>query len=151
MSFNPCFIVPCYNHGRAAAATVARLSSHGLPVFLVDDGSSPEEARLLADIARGAPLVRLITLPVNSGKGGAVMVGLRSAFAAGFTHGMQVDADGQHDLDVLDGFFEAGQKNPDTMVCGYPVYDESIPLGRKLGRHLTHFWVWVETLSLIHI
>jgi predicted LPLAT superfamily acyltransferase len=92
-------------------------------------------------------LVRLITLPVNSGKGGAVMDGLRAAFAAGFTHGMQVDADGQHDLDVLDGFFEAGRKSPDAMVCGYPVYDESIPLGRKLGRHLTHFWVWVETMS----
>jgi len=147
MSFNPCFIVPCYNHGRAAAVTVARLSAHGLPVFLVDDGSSSEEARLLADIARGESLVRLTTLPVNTGKGGAVMAGLHAAFAAGFTHGMQVDADGQHDLEVLDGFFEAGRKNPEAMVCGYPVYDESIPLGRRLGRHLTHFWVWVETMS----
>jgi predicted LPLAT superfamily acyltransferase len=147
MIFNPCFIVPSYNHSRAARVTVGRLSVHGLPIFLIDDGSVPEEAAILAELAGADALVRLIILPVNSGKGGAVMAGLRAALAQGFTHGMQVDADGQHDLGVLDGFFEAGRGNPDAMVCGYPVYDESIPLGRKLGRHLTHFWVWVETWS----
>ncbi len=147
MSFNPCFIVPSYNHSRAARATVGKLSVHGLPIFLIDDGSVPEEAAMLAELAGAESLVRLITLSVNSGKGGAVMAGLRAALAEGFTHGMQVDADGQHDLSVLDGFLEAGRKSPEAMVCGFPVYDESIPLGRKLGRHLTHFWVWVETMS----
>ena len=75
------------------------------------------------------------------------MAGLRAARAAGFSHGMQVDADGQHDLSALKEFFTAGRESPETMVCGYPVYDESIPMGRKLGRYLTHFWVWVETMS----
>jgi len=143
MIFNPCFIVPSYNHSRAARVTLGRLSVHGLPIFLIDDGSGPEEAAILAELACADALVRLITLPVNSGKGGAVMAGLRAALAEGFTHGMQVDADGQHDLSVLEGFLDAGRKSPDAMVCGFPVYDESIPLGRKLGRHLTHFWVWV--------
>lgn len=147
MTFKPCFIVPAYNHSRAAAVTLAKLSAHGLPVVLVDDGSDAENAALLRDLAAAHPLVRLLVLPANLGKGGAVMAGLRSAFAAGFTHGMQVDADGQHDLTVLPAFLAAGQADPAAMVCGYPVYDDTIPLGRKLGRYLTHFWVWVETMS----
>jgi len=144
---NPCFIVPAYNHGAAAVGTLAKLSVFGLPIFLVDDGSTAADAVLLKQIASGNALVRLVVLPVNLGKGGAVMAGLRAAHAAGFTHGMQVDADGQHDLSVLEGFFAAGRESPETMVCGYPVYDESIPAGRKFGRYLTHFWVWIETLS----
>ena len=48
MIFNPCFIVPSYNHSRAARVTVGRLSVHGLPIFLIDDGSEPEEAAMLA-------------------------------------------------------------------------------------------------------
>ena len=147
MSFKPCFIVPAYNHSHAARGTLAKLGIYGLPVVLVDDGSDAENAGLLRDFAAADPLVRLLVLPLNVGKGGAVMAGLRSAWEAGFTHGMQVDADGQHDLGVLAEFLAAGQAAPDAMVCGYPVYDESIPLGRKLGRHLTHFWVWVETWS----
>jgi hypothetical protein len=33
------------------------------------------------------------------------------------------------------------------MVCGRPVYDESVPTGRKIGRKITNFWVAIETLS----
>ena len=145
--YNPCFIVPSYNHSAAAVGTMARLSVHGLPLILVDDASDAPNAAILAQVAAENPLVKLVVLPVNLGKGGAVMAGLRAARAAGFSHGMQVDADGQHDLSALKEFFTAGRESPETMVCGYPVYDESIPMGRKLGRYLTHFWVWVETMS----
>ena len=143
----PCFIVPAYNHGVAAVGTLAKLSVHGLPVVLVDDGSDEANAAALRGIAEGDASVRLVVLPVNQGKGGAVMAGLRVARELGFSHAMQVDADGQHDLAVLEEFLKEGERHPEAMVCGYPVYDSTIPLGRKLGRHLTHFWVWVETLS----
>lgn len=147
--FRPCLVVPCYNHGRLAARTLARLAPLGLPIFLVDDGSLPEEAEVLRDIARGSGgQVRLSRLDVNQGKGGAVMAGLRAAVAGGFTHALQVDADGQHDLDRIPEFLAAGRRSPDAIICGQPIYDDSIPRLRKVARYLTHFWVWIETLSL---
>ena len=147
MSYSPCIIVPAYNHSRAARGTLANLAAFGLPLVLVDDGSEPAEAAALREIAAAEPLVRLVVLPANQGKGGAVMAGLRAARRAGFTHALQVDADGQHDLSVLPGFIEAGRHDPAAIICGHPVYDATVPTVRKLARYLTHFWVWVETLS----
>lgn len=33
------------------------------------------------------------------------------------------------------------------MICGYPVYDDSVPRARLYGRYATHIWVWINTLS----
>ena len=33
------------------------------------------------------------------------------------------------------------------MISGCPIYDSSVPKHRYLSRYITHFWVWVETLS----
>lgn len=147
MSFKPCFIVPAYNHGHAARATIAQLAVHGLPIVLVDDGSAAEEAALLRAIAAEQPLVHLVALPGNLGKGGAVLAGFRAAQRLGRTHGLQVDADGQHDQAVIPAFLAAAAAHPTAIICGHPVYDQSVPKVRKFARYLTHFWVWVETLS----
>ncbi len=37
--------------------------------------------------------------------------------------------------------------NPEAIICGCPIYDESVPLHRKLCRYITHALVWVDTLS----
>ena len=47
MSFAPCAVVPCYNHGAAVGGVVARLRAHGLPVILVDDGSDADGSTTL--------------------------------------------------------------------------------------------------------
>lgn len=147
MPHNPCIVVPAYNHGRAARGTLARLAAFGLPIVLVDDGSGPADAADLRAASAENPLVRLIVHPVNRGKGAAVSTAFAAAWGEGFTHALQVDADGQHDLAVIPRFLEASQAAPEAIVCGYPIYDASVPKVRKLARYLTHFWVWVETLS----
>jgi predicted LPLAT superfamily acyltransferase len=142
-----CAIVPSYNHWKAIGAVIARLHECDLPVFVIDDGSVEPAASALAalhDPARGVTVHRL---PVNQGKGTAVIEGFRLASAAGFTHALQVDADGQHDLDALAAMVAQTAKHPDALISGLPQYDDSIPAGRKIGRWITHFWVWVETLS----
>ena len=90
----------------------------------------------------------LIRLAVNQGKGGAVMAGLREASRLGFTHALQVDADGQHDLRDVATFMQVSQQNPEALICGYPQYDASVPKGRLYARYLTHVWVWINSLSL---
>jgi glycosyltransferase involved in cell wall biosynthesis len=144
---NPCAIIPVYNHEATVTAVVEALLANGLPCVLVDDASSPACAAVLAQLARRDQIF-LVKLAVNQGKGGAVMAGFREASRLGFSHALQVDADGQHDLRDIKTFIDASRTHPQALICGYPLYDASVPKGRLYARYLTHFWVWINTLSL---
>lgn len=148
MSFRPCVVIPIYNHKDTIGPVMDRLAPYGLPVFIVDDGSEPATRAVLAEVVARQPLVRLFRLSENGGKGAAVMRGFREAHAAGFTHALQVDADGQHDIADLPRFLERSQARPDAVIAGKPIYDASAPASRRYGRIATHVWVWIETLSL---
>jgi glycosyltransferase involved in cell wall biosynthesis len=140
-------VIPVYNHEQAVPAVVDDLLRAGLPCVLVDDASDAGCAQVLARLAEQTN-VFLVTLPVNQGKGGAVMAGLREAARLGFSHALQVDADGQHDLGDVQTFLEHSRHAPQALVCGYPQYDASVPKGRLYARYLTHVWVWINSLSL---
>ena len=143
----PCAVIPVYNHEHALPQVVAALRDAGLPCVLVDDASSRACAAVMDRLAEQTD-VHLVRLPLNQGKGGAVMAGLREAHRLGFSHALQVDADGQHDLGHLDTFLAASRAEPQTLICGYPHYDASVPKGRLYARYLTHIWVWINCLSL---
>lgn len=143
--FAPCVVIPCYNHGATMAAVLLRLSPFALPVFIVDDGSDDSTRQQLEMLA--SERVTLIRLPHNQGKGVAVIHGLQAASAAGFSHAVQLDADGQHHIEDCDRLLQEARRYPDSLVSGQPVYDDSIPKSRLYGRYVTHFWVWIETLS----
>ncbi|WP_434466655.1 glycosyltransferase family 2 protein [Aeromonas dhakensis] len=144
---NPCILIPCYNHAAPLAAVLARLAEFKLPCLLVDDGSEPVAAAALDALAAQHPWVSLLRHPHNQGKGGAVMTGLRRAHELGFSHALQVDADGQHDLADLPALLAEARQHPAALVSGRPLYDDSVPKGRLYGRYITHVWVWIETLS----
>lgn len=147
MSFAPGIVIPCFNHGALIGATVERLVPYGLPVFIVDDGSGHATGSVLQDLARRQPLVRLVRRAENGGKGAAVMDGMRAAHAAGHSHALQIDADGQHDTADVPRFLDAGRNRQNAVIIGQPIYDASAPKGRLYGRYITHLWVWIETLS----
>lgn len=146
--FAPCALVPIYNHGSTIARTVRGLCAHGLPVLVVDDGSDPATRDVLDALARDEPGMTLLRLPRNQGKGRALATGLRAARAAGHSHALQIDADGQHDLADVPRFLAESRADPLALVCGCPLYDASVPRGRLYGRCVTHVCVWLETLSL---
>ncbi|QDW53365.1 glycosyltransferase family 2 protein [Burkholderia sp. KBS0801] len=144
-----CIVIPIYNHRDAIGGTLARLVVHGLPILVVDDGSDEPTRRVLAALAaQYAGSVTLLRLPVNGGKGAAVMAGMRAARTRGYRHAIQIDADGQHDADDVPKFVAAAQAEPDAVILGRPRFDDSVPKARLYGRYLTHVWVWIETLSL---
>ncbi|WAF76092.1 glycosyltransferase family 2 protein [Aeromonas dhakensis] len=144
---NPCLLIPCYNHAGPLAAVLTRLAEFKLPCLLVDDGSEPVAAAALDALAAQHPWVSLLRHSHNQGKGGAVMTGLRHAHELGFSHALQVDADGQHDLTDLPALLAEARQHPAALVSGRPLYDDSVPKGRLYGRYITHVWVWIETLS----
>ncbi|MWV15331.1 glycosyltransferase [Pseudomonas sp. L-22-4S-12] len=143
----PCALIPVYNHEHALPVVVAALRDAGLPCVLVDDASSPACAAVIDRLAEQADTF-LVRLVVNQGKGGAVMAGLREAQRLGFSHALQVDADGQHDLSDVSDFLAESRVHPQALICGYPVYDDSVPKSRLYARYLTHVWVWINSLSL---
>ena len=91
--------------------------------------------------------VRVTRLDTNRGKGAAVLAGFGLARAAGFSHCLQVDADGQHDVTAVADMLALARNRPEAVVAGWAVYDGSAPLGRVMGRWITHVCVWIETLS----
>ncbi len=148
VDFLPCSIVPVYDHERTVARVLEAVRAARLPCFLVDDGSSPPCARELERIAARTEETQLLRLPANRGKGRAVIAGFEAAAAQGFTHALQVDADGQHSLEDVPRLLEEARAHPQALICGRPVFDASMPAVRRYGRYLTHALVWLETLSL---
>jgi glycosyltransferase involved in cell wall biosynthesis len=147
-NFKPCIVVPVYNHEHAIGAVLAGLLRHDVPCILVDDGSSPECAAVLDALALANPRrVTLVRSPNNQGKGAAVLSGFRRAATMGFSHVLQIDADGQHQTADVPVFLARAQAHPSAVIAGCPIYDESVPKARLYGRYATHIWVWINTLS----
>ena len=144
--YQACFLIPCYNHGSTIAAVVSSLDSFKLPFIVVDDGSNQETKQVLNQVSQ-QDNVTLVTLEKNQGKGGAVMAGVRQASQLGYSHVIQIDADGQHDIQALPKLMERSAQYPEHLISGQPIYDESVPKARLYGRYATHIWVWIETLS----
>jgi predicted LPLAT superfamily acyltransferase len=146
-SIRACAVIPSHNHWQAMPAIVERLCALGLAVFVIDDGSEPPARMALAALNAPEHGVRVTQFDINRGKGAAVLAGFGLARAAGFSHCLQVDADGQHDMTAVADMLALAQDRPDAVVAGWAVYDGSAPLGRVMGRWITHVCVWIETLS----
>jgi glycosyltransferase involved in cell wall biosynthesis len=146
--FAPCALIPIYNHKDTIGRTVLALRALGLPVVIVDDGSNTATREVLDALVLNQPAIRLLRLPHNQGKGRALSAGLLAAHEMGFSHALQIDADGQHDVSDVPRFLTESAADPRALICGRPIYDDSVPRGRLYGRYITHFFVWLETLSM---
>jgi glycosyltransferase involved in cell wall biosynthesis len=147
--FNPCAVIPVYNHERAVGAVVDAVVAQKLSCILVDDASSAGCARLLDVFASARPeRITLLRHAINRGKGGAVLTGARHAAQRGYSHMLQIDADGQHQAADIPRFVELARLHPEALIVGCPKYDATVPWLRLCARYLTHVWVWVHTLSL---
>ncbi|EKZ98352.1 glycosyltransferase family 2 protein [Cupriavidus metallidurans] len=146
--FRPIVLVPVFDHEHAIGAMVEAILRHPWPCLLVDDGSGPACSQVLRDLADAhGERVILIRLPQNRGKGAAMMAGFQEAAKLGYTHALQIDADGQHNADDIACFFTLARENPTAVIAGCPVYDQTVPRHRFYFRYLTHILVWINTLS----
>ena len=139
-----CAIVPTYNNPNTIAEVVERLRSHVRDVFVIDDGSDAAGKNACADLSR-AGVATVFRREVNGGKGAAVKCGLRAANDHGFTHALQIDADGQHDIEAIPELLAASRQQPESLVLASPRFDRSAPLSRRIGRLITTFWVRIES------
>jgi len=140
-------LIPSYNTGAAVYDTVRAARAHWNPVWVVTDGSTDGTPEGLLAMAANDPGLQVIALPANAGKGAAVLHGLNAARAAGFTHALTMDSDGQHPAELIPSFMQTSIAHPETMVLGRPVFDASAPLLRVRGRRVSNWWTNLETLG----
>jgi len=140
-------VIPSYNSGALVYATVRAARSVWAPVWVIVDGSDDGTAAGLCQLAANDAQLRVEVLAANHGKGAAVLRGLELAQAAGFTHALTMDADGQHPAELIPMFMQASAQNPAAMVLGRPVFDASAPLLRVRGRQISNGLARFETLG----
>jgi len=131
-------LIPSYNSGPQLLQTVREARAVWNPVWVVIDGSDDGSGQALAEATRGDPGVRLIELTRNGGKGAAILAGLDAAAAAGFTHALTMDGDGQHPAGLIGRFMDASRGAPDAMVLGVPRFGPEAPAARVHGRRISN-------------
>jgi hypothetical protein len=156
---NYCFVIPHYNHHLAFSKFLPLLIKLDLPCVIIDDGSLPESINAVKSLIDNlkseyyshkqevGERLYLLEHKMNRGKGAAFFTGAYYARSLGFTHVIQIDADGQHDITDVDAFIKYSQDHPETIVSGKPYFESDAPKVRVYGRRITDFWVALETLS----
>ncbi|HEX2509604.1 MAG TPA: glycosyltransferase family 2 protein [Microvirga sp.] len=145
MSATHLVLIPSYNAGPKLFETVRDARRAWTPVWVVVDGSTDDSLAVLRRMAAADPGLTVMSLDVNRGKGAAVLHGIEAAQARGFTHVLTMDADGQHPADFVGPFMEASKKQPESVILGKPVFDETAPSIRLRGRRIANWWTDRET------
>jgi glycosyltransferase involved in cell wall biosynthesis len=139
-----CAVIPTFDNPLTIERVVADVGRHVADVLVVDDGSGAEGRRAVEALERQG-VARVVHRERNGGKGAAVKAGLRLARELGFSHALQIDADGQHDPADIPEFLARAADRPSAAILGHPIFDESTPRGRRAAHGLTNFWTRIET------
>lgn len=148
VDFKGLVLIPSYDSGAKLIETVRAARAQAAEVWVVVDGSTDGSEAPVREAALADPGLRLLALPVNSGKGAAVLHGLRAAMAEGFTHALTMDADGQHPAAMIPTFLAAARNDPGAMILGLPQFGEDAPQLRVRGRKISNWWANLETAGL---
>jgi glycosyltransferase involved in cell wall biosynthesis len=104
-------VTPAHDEEESVGLVVEGVRALGLPVVVVDDGSTDNTA--VAASAAGATVLRL---PVNAGVGAALRTGFRYAVRHGFKRVVQVDADLQHPPEAIPLLLAAAEEGAELVV-----------------------------------
>jgi len=127
--------VPVFNNERTAAEVVRGVLELGLPVLVIDDGSTDGSSRSLAGLQ-----ISRIDFPENRGKGVAIRAAFAWARENHFSHVITIDADGQHDPRDIARFVEKIGEFPDRLIIGKRRFNSDVPGKSRFGRAWSNLW-----------
>jgi glycosyltransferase involved in cell wall biosynthesis len=139
-----CAVIPTYDNPLTIGRVVSEVRRHVEDVIIVDDGGHADAVRALDAICDQAAAL-VVHRERNGGKGAAVKTGLHTARELGYTHALQIDADGQHTTADIPKFLAHAAERPEAAVLGHPVFDATMPRGRRAAHALTNFMVFLQT------
>ena len=102
-----CLVIPHFNHVANLEAFLPQLLSTKLPCLIIDDGSADSAKHALRQLLADNEQCQLTEHEENQGKGAAMMTGAKFARSLGYTHILQIDADGQHDVSDIPAFIRS--------------------------------------------
>ena len=129
-----CAVVPCYNAGDRVRPVVEELLALVDRVIVVDDGSTDGSGASTGELG-----AETIVLPVNQGKGHALLRGFRAALRHDAMQCVAVvDSDGQHDPRELPGLYARMVGDGADLVIGSRTFGQAqVPWHNALGNRLT--------------
>lgn len=131
-------LIPTYNNAGTLGDVVRRSQATGLPVMVVDDGSTDNTAALLKEM----PEVTVLRHMENRGKGMALKSGFIQAKELGYRYVITLDADGQHFPEDVHKLLQ--YKDPCTLVVGSrPQRGNSG--GSSFANNFSNFWFRLYT------
>ncbi len=143
-------LIPVYNHGNSLAAVVDAVAAitSDEPIILVDDGST-DHTNAVIDMLEQKWDQRIISIrhTKNRGKGLALQSGFARALELGCTHGVTIDADGQHHVPDILNLMTAAIQAPDDLIVGERQMDgvANVPVASRRGRDFSRFWLRIQT------
>ncbi len=141
-------VVPTYNNALTLEDVLRRIERVGVPVVVVNDGSTDRTAQILEHwVAAQAPVRRwLVMHPTNRGKAAALRSGFEEGALRGFSHAVSIDSDGQLSPEEIPKLLEMAERSPAAMVLG--VRDENAPgypAKSRIGRRISNLMIKVES------
>ena len=137
-------VVPAFNEEGNIEKTINEIMAINVPltVLVINDGSSDRTGAIAR--ASGA---KVVSLPFNLGIGGAVQTGFKFAVRHDFDLMVQVDGDGQHDMNFLKRLIEPVLNNEVDMSIGSrfipPFLGYQSSFVRRIG---INFFAWLISL-----
>jgi len=122
-------VIPAFNESKTIGQVVDQVAAFGFQTLVVNDGSTDETAKIAFEHSS-----RVVSLPFNSGVGGALRCGFRYAVENGFAAVIQCDADGQHAASHLIDLVNAANQTGAHMVIGSRFRSESTTHNASLRR-----------------
>ena len=138
--------IPTCNNRESLRDVVEQAMETGLPVLVVDDGSTDGSLDTIEGLA-----VESVVFPTNRGKGAAIRAAGEWAAQRGFTHVITVDADGQHLAREAERFLPAMARDPLAIVVGRRDFDtENVTRAARFGRWWSNMWLRVACGAACH-
>ena len=140
-------IIPVYNHEQKIGEVIRQALELGLPLFVVDDGSTDKTPEVIAAIQG----ITVLHHPVNLGKGAALLTGFAAAVEDNCHWAITIDGDGQHRPEDAMTLIRAVADGERVIVVGRRegMAAKNVPWSSRFGRGFSNFWVWVAGGPLI--
>ncbi|OGQ96203.1 MAG: glycosyl transferase [Deltaproteobacteria bacterium RIFOXYD12_FULL_57_12] len=140
-------IIPVYNHEQRIEEVIRETLELGLPIFVIDDGSTDRTPDIIGNIEG----ISVIRHPLNLGKGAALLTGFAAAVEHNCNWAVTIDGDGQHRPEDAETLLQAAGDGRRVIVVGrrMGMTGKNVPWTSRFGRGFSNFWVWTSGGPLI--
>jgi len=137
-----CVVVPTYNNQKTLGNVLDEILQLTSSVIVVNDGSTDQTDRLLADYD---DRIEVVSYKPNRGKGFALKTGFDRAETLGFKNAITIDADGQHKPSELGLFVRYAENYPDALLIGQRTVEGHMSAKSHFANQFSNFWFTVQT------